>query len=167
MSPPPFFRPCRDTIKTSHNQLVAAPLRSPPTVPPGCPPSLPHAPPRMPRYFVPAPSSLQTPVERSERVAGWAVRARANPLSLRVWHFTLRFVLPGVGLAIPLGCPHSLSHAPPRMPRYFVRAPFCLQTPVERSERVACWAVRGHEQIRLVFSFVMMMMTFIGSLRVG
>ena len=43
---------------------------------------------------------LQTPVERSERVAGcWAVRARANPLSLGVWHFTLRFVLPGVGLA--------------------------------------------------------------------
>ena len=37
--------------------------------------------------------SLQTPVERSERVAGcWAVRARANPLSLGVWHFTLRFV---------------------------------------------------------------------------
>ena len=41
-----------------------------------------------------------TPVERSERVAGWwAVRARANPLSLGVWHFTVRFVLPGVGLA--------------------------------------------------------------------
>jgi hypothetical protein len=45
---------------------------------------------------------LQTPVERSERVAGcWAVRARANPLSLGVWHFTLRFVLSGVGLATP------------------------------------------------------------------
>jgi hypothetical protein len=43
---------------------------------------------------------LQTPVERSERVAGcWAFRARANPLSVGVWHFTLRFVLPGVGLA--------------------------------------------------------------------
>ena len=42
-----------------------------------------------------APFSLQTPVERSERLAGcWAVRARANPLSLGVWHFTLRFVLP-------------------------------------------------------------------------
>ena len=50
--------------------------------------------------FVRAPFSLQTPVERSERVAGcWAVRARANPLSLGVWHFTLRFVWPGVGLA--------------------------------------------------------------------
>ena len=48
-----------------------------------------------------APFSLQTPVERSERLAGcWAVRARANPLSLGVWPFTLRFVLPsGVGLA--------------------------------------------------------------------
>ena len=54
-----------------------------------------RTPPRMPRYFVRAPFSLQTPVERSERVAGrWAVRARANPLSLGVWHFTLRFVLP-------------------------------------------------------------------------
>ena len=42
-----------------------------------------------------APFSLQTPVERSERLAGgWAVRARAHPLSLEVWHFTLRFVLP-------------------------------------------------------------------------
>ena len=31
--------------------------------------------------------------QRSERVAGcWAVRARAHPLSLGVWHFTLRFV---------------------------------------------------------------------------
>ena len=26
-------------------------------------------------------------------------RARANPLSLEVWHLTLRFDLPGVGLA--------------------------------------------------------------------
>ena len=28
--------------------------------------------------------------------------ARANPLFLEVWHFTLRFVLPGVGLATPV-----------------------------------------------------------------
>jgi hypothetical protein len=36
--------------------------------------------------------SLQTPVDRSERVTGcWAVRARANPLSLGVWHLILRF----------------------------------------------------------------------------
>ena len=50
--------------------------------------------------FFRAPFSLQTPVERSECVAGcWTVRARANPLSLGVWPFTLRFVLPGVGLA--------------------------------------------------------------------
>ena len=26
---------------------------------------------------------------------------QANPLSLGVWHFTLRFILPGVGLATP------------------------------------------------------------------
>ena len=49
-----------------------------------------------------APFSLQTPVERSERLAGcWAVRARANPLSLGVWHFTLRFVLPGSWVGYP------------------------------------------------------------------
>jgi hypothetical protein len=49
---------------------------------------------------LPSFSSTYPPAERSERVAGcWAVRARANPLSLGVWHFTLRFVLPGVGLA--------------------------------------------------------------------
>jgi hypothetical protein len=39
----------------------------------------------------------------NERLAGcWTVRARANPLSLEVWHFTLRFVLHGVGLATPV-----------------------------------------------------------------
>ena len=49
-----------------------------------------------------APFSLQTPVERSERLAGcWAVRARANPLSLGVWHFTLRFVLPWSRVGYP------------------------------------------------------------------
>ena len=49
-----------------------------------------------------APFSLQTPVERSERLAGcWAVRARAHPLSLAVWHFTLRFVLPGSWVGHP------------------------------------------------------------------
>ena len=49
-----------------------------------------------------APFSLQTPVERSERLAGcWAVRARAHPLSLGVWHFTLRFVLPRSWVGYP------------------------------------------------------------------
>lgn len=33
---------------------------------------------------------------------GWrTVRARANPLSLEVWHFALRFALPEVGLDTP------------------------------------------------------------------
>ena len=54
------------------------------------------------RFSVRAPFSLQTLVERSERLAGgWAVRARANPLSLGVWHFTLRFVLPGSWVGYP------------------------------------------------------------------
>ena len=60
-------------------------------------------------FSVRAPFSLQTPVERSERMAEcWAVRARAHPLSLGVWHFTLRFVLPrswvGYPSPRPKGC---------------------------------------------------------------
>jgi hypothetical protein len=42
-----------------------------------------------------------------ERVAGcWIVRARANPLSLEVWHFTLRCILrwSWVGYSRPKGC---------------------------------------------------------------
>ena len=42
-----------------------------------------------------------------ERVAGcWIVRARANPLSLEVWHFTLRCILrwSRVGYPRPKGC---------------------------------------------------------------
>ena len=65
--------------------------------------------------FIRSPFPLRTPVERSERVAGcWSARARANPLSLWVWHFTLRFVLPGVGLATraegrkAVACSHPL-----------------------------------------------------------
>jgi len=52
--------------------------------------------------FLRSPFSMQTPVERSERLVGcWTFRARVNPLFLGVWHFTLRFALPGVGLATP------------------------------------------------------------------
>jgi hypothetical protein len=54
------------------------------------------------RYFVRA---LFPRVDRSERASGsWAVRARANPLSLGVWHFTLRFIFPGVGCRRLKGC---------------------------------------------------------------
>jgi hypothetical protein len=53
--------------------------------------------------FFRSPYTLQTPVERSERLVGrWAVRAQANPRSLGVWRFTLRFALPGLGLATPV-----------------------------------------------------------------
>ena len=79
-----------------------------------------HRGPRMPRYSVCAPFSLQTPVERSERVEGcWAVRARANPLSLGVWHFTLRFVLPGVGLATPSRRPKGCGVQSPLGPKVY------------------------------------------------
>ena len=45
--------------------------------------------------FLGVPIPALGPFECSERVAGgWAVRARANPLSLGVWPFTLRFILP-------------------------------------------------------------------------
>jgi hypothetical protein len=88
-----------------------------PTVSPGCPHSLPHAPPRMPRYFVRAPFSLHTPVDRSKRVTGcWAVRARANPLSLGVWHFTQRFVLPRRWVGYPRQRPKGMqSHLGPKV----------------------------------------------------
>ena len=40
---------------------------------------------------------LLTLVERPERLAGcWTVGARANPLPLKIWHFTLRFRHPEV-----------------------------------------------------------------------
>ena len=69
---------------------------------PRCARPPPRVPQPFPHYFFRAQFSLQTPVERSERVAGcWAVRARANPLSLGVWHFTLRFVLPRSWVGYP------------------------------------------------------------------
>ena len=99
---------------------VGYPKATGPTVLPGCPHSLPHAPPRMPRYSVRAPFSLQTPVERSERVAGcWAVRARANPLSLGVWHFTLRFVLPRSWVGYPRRRPKGCGMQSPSGPKVY------------------------------------------------
>jgi hypothetical protein len=119
--------------------------------------------PRMP-YFYPAssiPCRLRS--SASNRLEGCpTVRAQANPLSPEVWPLTLKFALPGVGLAtsvdfgrhavlywtqsllkvqraiptssgpltvsvhifrptVPLGCPHSLPHAPPRMPHFDLR----------------------------------------------
>ena len=101
---------------------VGYPKATGPTVLPGCPHSLPHAPPRMPRYSVRAPFSLQTPVERSERVAGcWAVRARANPLSLGVWHFTLRFVLPRSWVGYPRRRPKGCGMQSPSGPKVYPR----------------------------------------------
>ena len=100
---------------------VAIPTQPPgPTVPPGSPYPLPHALPRMPRYFVRAPFSVQTPVERSERVAGcWAVRARANTLSLGVWHFTLRFVLPRSWVGYPCQRPKGCGMQSPLGPKVY------------------------------------------------
>ena len=67
-----------------------------------------------------APFSLQTPVERSERLAGgWAVRARANPLSLGVWHFTLRFVLPRSWVGHPSRRPQGCGMQSPSGPKVY------------------------------------------------
>ena len=39
----------------------------------------------------------------STKVVGeWMEEEEENPISLGIWHFTLRFVLPGVGLANPV-----------------------------------------------------------------
>jgi len=70
------------------------------------------------------------------------------------------------GPTVPPGCPHSLPHTPPRMPRYFVGALFSLQTLVDRSERVEgcwCWSTsksdfpRGlalHPEVHFAWSWV-------------
>ena len=62
----------------------------------------------------------------TRRVAGcWAVRARANPLSLGVWHFTLRFVLPrswvGYPRRRPKGCGMQLPSGPKVYPKSLAR----------------------------------------------
>ena len=71
-------------------------------IPQGCPHSLPHAPPRMPNFY----SASSKPCRFRLSVpsaAGWrTVLSRSIPLSLGVWHFTLRFVFPKVGLATPV-----------------------------------------------------------------
>ena len=69
--------------------------------------ALPHAPTRIPRYFVRAPFSLQTPVERSERVAGcWAVWSRSAFLRSSALHPEVRFAWSWVGYPSrrPKGC---------------------------------------------------------------
>ena len=64
--------------------------------------------------------SLQTPVERSERLAGcWAVRAGAHPLSLGVWHFTLRFVLPRSWVGYPSPRPKGCGMQSPFGPKVY------------------------------------------------
>ena len=98
----------------------------------------------MPRYFVRVPFSLQTPVERSERVAGcWPVRARANPLSLGVWHFTLRFVLPGVGLATLAEGRKAVACSRPLDPKSTQSLPCCPTAP----RRWASWSARGERYL--------------------
>ena len=93
-------------------------------IPPGCPHSLPHAPPRMPRYFVRELFCLQTPVDRSKRVAGrWAVRAQANQLSLGVWYFTLRFILPRSWVGYPSRRPTGCGMQSPSGPKVYPSVP--------------------------------------------
>ena len=62
-------------------------------------PALHHAPPRMPHFFplavYPAGSGKALPIAWR----GGGPLGHEHPLSLEVWHLTLRFALPGVGLA--------------------------------------------------------------------
>ena len=94
----------------------------------------------------------KTPVERSERVAGcWAVRARANPLSLGVWHFTLRLFCLELGWLHPSrrqkGCglqspvffaPHGMQEWSPRV--------ICCRTRDFRSGDGACRGLARRRQ---------------------
>ena len=50
------------------------------------------------------------------------VRARANPLSVGVWHFTLRFVLPRVGLATPSRRPKGCGVQSPLGPKVYPKS---------------------------------------------
>ena len=65
------------------------------------------------------PKSTQS--QRSERVAGvgLSVRARANPLSLGVWHFTLRFVLPRSWVGYPSRRPKGCGMQSPSGPKVY------------------------------------------------
>ena len=49
----------------------------------------------------------------------WAVRARANPLSLGVWHFTLRFVLPRSWVGYPRRRPKGCGMQSPSGPKVY------------------------------------------------
>ena len=59
------------------------------------------------------------PFPTKKSFAAWWARARANPLSLGVWHFTLRFVLPGVGLATPSRRPKGCGVQSPLGPKVY------------------------------------------------
>ena len=82
----------RETAAVSPRAAVSTPMTHPgPTTPP-CPHSLPHAPLRVPHFY----SASHISCRFRSSVSEWA---RANPLDLDVRRLTLRFVLPGVGLA--------------------------------------------------------------------
>ena len=50
---------------------------------------------------------------------GWTVRVRANPLSLGVWHFTLRFVLPRSWVGYPSRRPKGCGMQSPSGPKVY------------------------------------------------
>jgi hypothetical protein len=53
---------------------------------------------------------------------GWAVRARANPLSLGVWPFTLRFVLPRSWVGYPSRRPKGCGMQSPSGPKVYPKS---------------------------------------------
>jgi hypothetical protein len=64
----------------------------------------------------------QHQAERLWHAGGWAVRARANPLSLGVWPFTLRFVLPRSWVGYPSRRPKGCGMQSPSGPKVYPKS---------------------------------------------
>ena len=64
----------------------------------------------------------------------WAVRARANPLSLGVWHFTLRFVLPRSWVGYPSRRPKGCGMQSPLGPKVYPKS--CLGSSICFHKRI-------------------------------
>ena len=73
---------------------------------------------------------------------GWAVRARANPLSLGVWHFTLRFVLPRSWVGYPSRRPKGCGMQSPSGPKVYPKFALLPHGMQEWSPRVICGRTR-------------------------
>ena len=80
----------------------------------------------------------------------WAVRARANPLSLGVRHFTLRFVLPRSWVGYPSRSPKGFGMQSPLGPKVYPKVR------VEWRRKEASWRTQHclYRSYSVVFALV-------------